>query len=176
MRKYTIVCLLIIPLFSPAQTSPAGKYRNYSGERIEIYPDSSFTYTWHFDINSSWSKGKWTVKGTIISFQFIPVYDTIRITNANGGRDSLLLSADDHAERIISQAPPVRIDSIRSIKLNLEAALNSGGQNIHPFPGELIIKRNKLYPIRNGKKYSKKQKGFWSNKKWPAYYFKTDEK
>ena len=62
MKKYALsLCLLFCSLVSFCQSKLVGKYKDYFGNTIEIKNDSTFYYTWRFDLMYSWSQGKWTV-------------------------------------------------------------------------------------------------------------------
>ena len=167
-----------------AQNKLTGRYRDYFGNRIQLNSDSTFKYTWHFDMQSSWTKGIWRLKGDTIYFQMIPIYDTISKINSNQiTTDSLVLSQDETPERIFLQTMTTTSVNINSTEKtipkiyhdNLGALLSSGGQNKRYYLEKLIVKNGRLYQIINGKPHRKKVKGFWTNKKWPTWYFKSDE-
>ncbi|HVU57551.1 MAG TPA: hypothetical protein VHD83_20955 [Puia sp.] len=142
-----------------AQSEVAGHYRNYFGESMNIRTDSTFKYSWHFDLQGSWTNGEWRKTKDTIYFTMIPVYDTVRQTLKNGEiRDSLILSIDEKPERI-------------TVDLNV---LYSGGQNIQPYPTKLLYRKNRLYEIdKNGKPYTKWRRGFWNKKKWPPWFIRV---
>ena len=146
---------------SSAQTPIVGRYRNHFGNRIELNTDSTFTYTWQFDLQSSWTKGRWTVANDTVFFLMIPVYDTSQYLNGNGQLiDTLILSPDEEPQRILS------IDT---------SVLLSYGQNYQVYPDKLFFRGGKLYIIQNGSLVKKKQKGFWTKKKWRPWYFKSND-
>jgi len=60
-----------------AQNKVAGHYSNYFGGSLNIAPDSTFKYSWHFDLQGSWTKGKWRITKDTVYFDMIPVYDTV---------------------------------------------------------------------------------------------------
>jgi hypothetical protein len=142
-----------------AQPGVAGSYHDYFGGSLNINQDSTFKYSWDFDLLGSWTKGKWRVANDTVYFSMIPVYDTVRQYLSNGEIiDSLVLSVDEKSERI-------------TLDLNI---LNSGGQNVHPYPERLLYRRNRLYGIDiHGKLYKKWSRGFWSKKKWPPWFVRT---
>jgi hypothetical protein len=93
----------------------------------------------------------------------IPTYDTISYKNDdNTSADKLILSMDEMPDRIT----PNQYASL---------GLSSGGQNIQGYPNKLFYKKGRLYEIKNGQLNVKKQKGFWTNKKWYPWFFKSDD-
>lgn len=162
MRVLTITLLLTISFSLFAQDKIAGHYRNYFGSRIQLNADSTFKYTWHFDLSGSWTKGIWSLKNDTVYFRMIPTYDTVSYKNNDGtSTDKLILSVDETSDRITSEQ-------------YASMGLSSGGQNIQPYPDKLFFKCQKLFEIRNGKLVKKKIKGFWTKKKWRPWFFKSD--
>jgi hypothetical protein len=144
-----------------AQDKRIGRYRDYFGNRIELKPDSTFKYTWHFDLQSSWTKGTWTVVKDTVFLYMVPVFDTLHYTNRNNlSVDTLILSPDEKPERISA------IDN---------SVLLSYGQNYRVYPDKLFSRKEKLYKIRNGSLVKKKQKGIRTSKMWNPWYFKNDD-
>jgi hypothetical protein len=141
-----------------AQSIVAGHYRNYFGGSLNIVPDSTFKYSWHFDLQGSWTNGKWRMIKDTVYFTMIPVYDTITHAIKNGEIvDSLVLSLDEIPKRT-------------TINLNV---LYSGGQNIQPYPTKLLYRKNRLYEIdKHGKLDKKWGKNLWSKRKWPPWFTK----
>lgn len=129
MKIYLI--LLLIFLFGNSKTSVSGEYHDYFGNKLEINSDSTFLYNWNFDLASSWSKGKWTIKNDTIYFSVIPVFDTLRISE----KDSLILSSDEKSEIITDK------------NVMFGDLLSGGGQNRKTMPSKLYYKGNKLYEI-----------------------------
>lgn len=163
MRILLITLLLTISLNLFAQDRVAGRYRNYFGSRIQLNVDSTFKYTWHFDLSGSWTKGTWSLKNDTVYFRMIPTYDTVRCKNNDGTfADKLILSADEISEKMTSDE-------------YVGMGLSSGGQNIQPYPDKLFFKRQKLFEVKNGKLVKKKIKGFWTKKKWRPWFFKSDD-
>jgi hypothetical protein len=154
MKILTTIFLLTLSFSLFAQDKIVGRYRDYFGSRIQINADSTFKYTWHFDLSASWTKGTWSLKNDTIYFHMIPTYDTISYKN-NGGTstDKLVLSVDETPERLT----PEQL---------LSRGLSSGGQNLQNYPDKLFFKSQRLYNIKNGKLVKKKIKGFWTKKKW----------
>ncbi|MCX6318582.1 MAG: hypothetical protein NTW29_14915 [Bacteroidetes bacterium] len=144
-----------------AQSNITGQYRDYFGSRLLLNADSTFTYTWHFDMLSSWTKGTWTVAGDTVFFHMIPIYDTVSQTNSGGNpSDTLILSTDEVPERLTQSK-------------YTGTFLSAGGQNRTAHPAKLLIRKGRLYKIKDGKLLVKKQKGFSTKKKWPPWFFYT---
>jgi hypothetical protein len=173
MRKYTghqntmkvsiTTILLLLSLNLLAQKKIAGRYRDYFGSRIELSANSTFKYTWHFDLSGSWTKGTWSLNNDTLYFHMIPTYDTISYKDNDGtSADKLILSVDETSERLTPEQYAAM-------------GLSSGGQNLQPYPNKLFFKGQKLFTIKNGKLVKKKIKGFWTNKKWPPWYFKSED-
>ncbi len=156
--------LLFLSLSLFAQKSIIGRYRDYFGNRIELNADSTFKYSWRFDLSYSWTKGKWSLNDDTLYFQMIPTYDTISYKNSDSSwADKLILSVDEKSERITP-------------KQYTDMGLSSGGQNIQSYPDKLFFKKGKLYIVYNGRLIVKRQNGFWgSKKKWNPWYFKSDD-
>ena len=93
----------------------------------------------------------------------IPTYDTLSHTNSiNLTVDTLILSDDEIPERV-TQMQYAGI------------ALSSGGQNRMTCPDRLLFKKARLYKIKDGSLVIKRQKGFWTSKKWNPWFFKSDD-
>jgi hypothetical protein len=71
------------------------------------------------------------------------------------------LSTDETPERI-------------SPEQNAGVALSSEGQIRMPFPHTLVLKRERLYEVKNGRLVTKRQRGFWTKKKFVPWYFRDD--
>jgi hypothetical protein len=163
MKFLTLTFLISLPCFLIAQEKVVGQYRDYFGNSLVLNVDKTFRYKWQFDMAASWTKGVWSLKGDTIYFRMIPIYDTLSPTNtSDSSSDIISLSMDDISERIT----PIQ---------NTVAVTSSGGQNRRPFPEKLLFKGGRLYKILNGKVVVKKQRGFGTSKKWPPWYFKSDD-
>lgn len=155
---FIIFALLTYPYFLYAQKKIVGRYYDHFASKIELNSDSTFKYTWQFDLQASWTKGKWTVFRDIIHFQPILIYDTLHYKGFNGEpRSTLVLSMDGFAKNIIESGP------ILQARLPII-------QNIQPNPDKLFFKKNRLYKIRNGKLITKKYKQFWTRTKVHPWY------
>ncbi|MBZ5857315.1 hypothetical protein [Flavihumibacter profundi] len=161
MRIFKIAFLIILSTSSFGQNRMLGRYRDYFGSRVELSSDSTFKYSWQFDLASSWTKGTWTLVNDTLFFHMKPIYDTLLYLNrSNSLVDTLILSEDEKPERISFS------DTIY---------LSSGGQNYQICPDKLFFKNERLYKIWNGSLVRKKQKGFWTGKKWDPWFFKSED-
>ena len=161
MRIPIITYLLFLSVSLTAQDIVVGRYRDYFGNRIQLNSDSTFKYTWNFDMQASWTKGTWTKLKDTIFFYMVPTYDTVTFTKANSlSVDSLILSTDETPERFTQVQFAAML-------------LSSGGQNRMNYPDKLLLKKERLYKIQNGRLVTKKQKGFWTNKKWTPWFSKV---
>jgi hypothetical protein len=157
----TIFLSLSVTLF--AQDKVVGHYRDYFGNRIQLYSDNTFNYTWHFDLSASWTKGTWKLKGDTVYFHMVPFYDTLSQTNSSGvTTDTLILSTDK---------VPERFSQVESATM----LLSSGGQNRMSYPDKLVYKRGRLYKVQNGKLITKKQRWLGVGKKRNPWYFKSKD-
>jgi hypothetical protein len=163
---YVLLCFIVTKVNSlNAQKKFIGNYYDYFGSRIEIYSDSTYNYSFRFDLGSSWTMGKWKANKDTLYFTMIPIYDTLVYKDSSRTilTDSLILSTDRNPEKITSLE-------------NIAGYLSSGGQNRHPSPDKLFYKRNKLFLIVNGKLSRDKIKGFWTQKKYVPCYIKETRK
>jgi hypothetical protein len=162
--KISIATILFILSFNlSAQRSIIGRYRDYFGSRLELNADSTFKYSWRFDLSYSWTKGTWSFKNDTLCFHMLPTYDTISYKNNDGSSpDKLILSVDETSERLM----PEQYTGM---------GLSSGGQNIQGYPDKLFSKKGRLYKIYNRRLVKKKQRGIWTKKKWTPWFFKSDD-
>ena len=175
MRALLIFLYLITSTYQiEAQIKICGIYRDYFGCQFEIYPDSTFRYTFGFDTESSWSKGKWKIKNDTVYFTTILVFDTIKYIDpkTNLAADSLFLSIDEKSN--------LGFDSVYIMRNREKVYIpvyNLKTQNTHPAIDKLYYRKNKLYEITpDGKLKSKKVKGFWTQKKVPSWFVKMNPK
>ena len=153
----------VIVLTLVSKDKIVGNYIDYFGHRIQLNADNTFKYSWHIDMSSSWTKGTWTLVGDTVYFDMVPTYDTLSRTDANGNiSDKLILSTDETPERF-SQT---QFDSL---------LLSSESQGIKYYPRKLFFRKERLYEIQNGKLVTKKQKGFWTSKKFDPWFFRYNE-
>ena len=112
---------------------------------------------------SRWSIGKWRINGDTLLLRVIPVYDTLKMTNVKHElADTLILSDDETSERV-------------EIEQMIKTGISARVQTITDYPSMLIYRKGRFYKIRKGRLVTKKEKGFWSKKKWSPWYFKSDE-
>ncbi|TKK64864.1 hypothetical protein FC093_21670 [Ilyomonas limi] len=163
MKILTIIFLLTLSLSLFGQDKIVGRYRDYFGSHILLNADRTFKYTWNFDMSASWTKGTWRLTGDTVYFEMVPTFDTLSQTNSSGIlSDTLILSTDEIPERFTQTEFAAML-------------LSSGGQNRMNYPDKLFFKKGRLYKIQNGKLVTKKQKGFWTSKKWDPWFFKSDD-
>ena len=163
MKILMITILLSISLSLFAQKNLVGHYRDYFGSSIQLNLDNTFKYTWNFDLSASWTKGTWTLVGDTVYFKMVPTHDTLSQTNANRSTyDTLILSVDETPERFTQTQ-------------FISTLLSSGGQNRMNYPDKLLFRKGRLYNIQNGKLVKKKQRSYWTNKKWDLWFFKSDD-
>jgi hypothetical protein len=166
--KYVILLFFVV-FYSTAiaqinRSNFVGHYRDYFGNHIDINSDSTFKYSYFFDLMSSWTRGTWRKKNDTIYLKTILIYDTLKYKEGNGKFvDSLVLSKDEKPELITSP--------------DITGMFSAGGQNRVLCPNKLFFDNNKLFCVdSNGKLIKKKVKGFWTAKKWDPWYFKEVEK
>ncbi|WP_299157087.1 hypothetical protein [uncultured Christiangramia sp.] len=162
MRTTIQIFLILISTLTFGQKKISGKYSNKFGEEIELKADSTFVYNWKFDLASSWSKGKWSLKNDTIFLKVIPIMDTLKIVKNYKYSDSLILSSDPKASQVEN-------DEL------ITNSLSSKGQNRQKPPERLFIKNKKLFLLTENNKIDKKkyQQG-GRNKKHKIYFYKTD--
>jgi len=158
MKVPTILFLYLLVLKVDAQNKFVGRYHDFFASTIVINSDSTFKYEFHFDLESSWSKGTWMTNKDTIYFNVIFLFDTLKYLDTDGTlRDSLVLSLDETAEQIT---------------LDETQLLYSGGQERHPCPKKLYFKHNKYYFINpDGKLVT--QKFSWANKKIAPWFVRS---
>ena len=162
MRTTIQIFLILISTLTFGQKKISGKYSNKFGEKIELKTDSTFIYNWQFDLASSWSKGKWSVKNDTIFLKVIPIMDTLKIEKNNKYSDSLILSSDQKASLVENNE-------------FVTSTLSSGGQNRQKPPQKLLIKNGKLFRFTDNNEIDKKKHlQLGGNKKYKTYFYKTD--
>ena len=146
MKVLTMILFMSFPFALFGQDKIIGHYRNHFGYSIQLNPDSTFEYTWHFDLSWSWTKGTWAVNKDTVYFHMVPVYDTITAEDkSNTSNEKIILSSDRTSERLT----PEQIASI---------GLPSGGQNFMPYSEKLVYKKDRLYEVKNGRLIKRKEK------------------
>jgi hypothetical protein len=164
----TIIFSLILTISSSGQVIKTGKYHNFFSSELTLNPDSTYYYSYHFDLSSSWSSGKWAINSDTVYFTNIPIFDTVNYNDSIGNfkpssGDSLILSMDQISERISSGSA-------------ITSLICSGGQNRSPNPVKLFYKKEKLFEVGlNGKLITKRIYCPFRQKKFKPYYIKTKE-
>jgi len=175
MVKYKI--LFILSFLLSLQASPqviSGKYYNYSGCKLDLLTDSSYFFSYHFDLSSSWSIGKWTISKDTLLLKNIPIYDTLIVTDTTWTLPAAKVFSVKRSEELVLSTDE------KSGKISLtESIMNSisgGGQNRMLPPSKLIIKKGKLYQLnKNGRLDRKKVEDLFSKKKYKTYYKKEQQ-
>lgn len=164
MKSLIILVFCFLAIVVKAQTNLFGHYKDKFGSQVTINSDSTFLYTWNFDLSSSWTKGTWMIYKDTLFFSMTPVYDTIKYFDKkiNLTKDSLVISDNEKSEVITTQN-----DLIASLLL-------SGGQNRRGYPAKLYWKKERLYGFEDGKILKRKIKGFRTNKMFVPWYYKTN--
>lgn len=170
--KIVIKILLLNTFVSFAQ--PKFKaYKDYFGNDLILFNDSTFIHTWNYDLNSIWESGSWRKCGDTLFFTPRPIFDTVNC----GTGDSIIRSTDRKANRISCDSLPSRHGWSVSQRDSL-------------FSFKLIDKQNKLYEIGKYGKIIKSTHGknqrvsvrnkrldkspivlYNRTKKIPAYYY-----
>ena len=157
---------MLVPLFLTsfsvsAQGGIAAHYHTYFGESLDLSADSTFKYTWHFDLQASWTKGKYHIHRDTVFLTMIPVFDTLTLTDSHQKTtDSLILSDDELPERFAKDVFVSRV-------------LSSGGQDRMPFSKILLYRKRRLYCIDvSGKLIEKKQKAIGNGKRYVPWFIK----
>ena|SRR5450432_885491 len=146
---FALLFLFTVSIVS-GQNRYIGDWNDYWGNSFEIKPDSTFKFSWHFDLLVQWANGTWTIRNDTIYFKFVPVYDTIKYSSSF----ALELSDDE--------TPSV------SVPTNI-AHLSSGSQDTARMPKKLFYQDEKLFIINtNGKLVKKKNIGWYG--KWHLWY------
>jgi hypothetical protein len=151
--KILFLTIIIIPLFSFGQKTPIGSYAGHYGEKLEIRQDSTFYYSWSFDMTFSWTRGFWKVDNDTLLLNIDVVWDTVFIS----GKDKLVLSFDSLASR---ENKATYYDTLRSY-----------GQSLDRYPKKLFLKKDRLYRIsQTGNIDKRRARGIWTPKKIPTWF------
>ena len=162
MKAIFCITLFFCSTVLKAQNKIVGKYADYFGRNLQLKSDSTFDYTYRFDLYATWTQGIWSLRNDTVYLEWKPVYDTVRVQTASSiDKDSLMLSLDRTAER--TELPDAQV-------------LHSGGQNYYPYPQKLFHTRDRLNSISNdGKLVKKKTRGIWTKKKFPPWFRKLEK-
>ena len=174
MRVKVLFLLCLLSYFQAYPQDISAKYYNYFGCKLELLSDSSYSFSYHFDLSDSWSIGKWTISGDTLILTNTPIYDTLIAIDtiwtsqtpkiySIRAKEELVLSSDDKSGKI-------------SIIESLTNSISGGGQNRLMPPNKLIIKNGKLYQLdKKGRLDRKKVEGILSKKKYKTYYIKEKQ-
>ena len=138
MKFLLVVSFYIFSCTVYGQDKFVGNYYNHFGSEFKLNSDSTFEYTWRFDLASSWTNGIWHVGNDTIYLQAVPVYDTLR-SEANKGNvinavNSIVLSSNSKAESITKAQ-------------HIVSGIVGGGQNRQAIPTKLYFRRKKLFMV-----------------------------
>ena len=157
--RASIILLAFILISKLKAQDITGTYKGNYGRTIELNKDSTFRFSWHFDLAGSWSIGTWKMQNDNIELNSTPIFDTLELSNS---KDSLVLSWDEHSGRITSSEFAISL-------------ISGGGQNRVEAPTALIFRSNKLYQINRRGKPSKKKGRTLDGKKYNSWYTKSKE-
>ncbi len=162
MRLYSTIFIILFAAICQGQ-SVVGKFSNCFGESFYLKEDSTFEFTWLFDLASSWTNGKWKISNDTIYIKPNIIYDTLEIKNTKGIIvDTLVLSSD---------AIGNKIDSISYFS----SFITSGGQHRRTPPLKLYFKSKRLYLVlNNGKINKRREEAILTKKKYKTYYINME--
>jgi hypothetical protein len=163
--KYLIVFLTIIMVNTMVHSQPkvVGTYLNTYGSILTIKLDSTFDLFSTLDGKKIWNIGIWYMRYDTIYFITKIVYDTVEIKNEEGElKDSLILSYGLVPKR-------------RSPSLDYAGIIYLTEQNRYNTIPNMVIKKNRLFPLRkNGKIIRNKFRIPWLKKKHHYFFFKCN--
>jgi hypothetical protein len=165
MKTITILIFFLFYIRIYSQNMLIGKYHDFFGSKLELNHDSTFLYTWDFDLMFSWTQGKWINNHDTIFFTAIPIYDTLRYYDdkLKITHEKLVLSIDD------------KTDVINKEQFDKNQEITNGGQNWRVMPKKLYFKNGKLFELNSqNKPIKKKFKGIWSKRKFVPWYVKIN--
>jgi hypothetical protein len=58
-----------------------GMYSDKFGIKLELLSDYNYFYSYHIDLSSSWSIGKWATSNDTVFLRNSPIYDTVNVTD-----------------------------------------------------------------------------------------------
>jgi len=156
MNRLLSIILIILPLGVYNQNAIPGIYGNNFGEELRLNADSTFNYTWRFDLSSSWTNGKWKANNDTVYLMAVLVFDTLRCI---GDKDSLVLSNDYQSKEISKSDYAI-------------SQISTGGQDRHIFSKKYYYNKNRLIEIDCNGKLNTKKRSYLSNKKYNPWYIK----
>ena len=157
-----------------AQEKIPGHYHDYLTDALEINADSTFNYTFRFDLVYSWSKGMWKASNDTIYFKTVLIFDTISYKDEKTQlmADSLFLSVDERSNRGFDSFLLTNRGKSTSKMVRDDREI----QNTFPAPEKLFFRKNRLYGIyKNGKLSKGKVQSIITQKKYPAYFIKISD-
>ena len=83
MKHTGILFLLFSTLAVRAQDNIYGRYKTYFGDEMTLKPDKTFIYTFHFDLDGSWTAGTYRMENDTIFFKEVPTFNTIQVTRGS---------------------------------------------------------------------------------------------
>jgi hypothetical protein len=158
----TILSSFILSIALIAQVIETGKYHDFFGSELILNQDSTYYYTYHFDLSSSWSIGKWSANKDTIYLKNIPIYDNLTYYDSvnNTTVDKKVLSGDEKSEQI----------SINEAVIN---EISGGGQNRYLNPIKLLSRKQKLFKINmDGHIMNRKVYCQFRQKRFAQFYVK----
>ena len=152
---------ILMILQAQAQDNILGRYKDYFGSDITLNADSTFAYSYHFDMAGTWTVGTYKVVNDTIYLTEVPIYDTLQFVNKlKQPIDSLILSDDKKPDRITMD------DFINKPFL-------SSAQDRMSHPLLLVWRKNRLYTLdRHGRLNARKMKAISNGKKYVPWYLK----
>lgn len=127
-----ISILLILCSLNTLGQNVNGKYEDVYGNKLVLKSDSTFFSSISYDMVFFWQAGIWQQKGDRIYLTPVTIYDTVFCDY----KLEFLLSKDTIAERLTCEEANMLL-------------FYSGVQKDSLAPQILVIKNNRLYPIKN---------------------------
>lgn len=163
-----VVCLFSI---THGQNKYVGDYLDYSGSRIQIFPDFTFKHLSSYP-NLAWAKGTWRASNDTIYLVWVPIYDTLIYYDT--------LRFADSPKRVKMYSIVLSFNEKSGLVTKESASMDSQFQifqNGNFLPKKLVYKRNVLYDFdKEGKIIKYKYKYDNSIKKFRSGYKKVKKK
>jgi len=156
MRSTLLILFFHLSFSSNAQVDAVGTYHNFFGSKLNLFSDSSYKYSYRFDLSSSWSIGEWRmIKDTLILINK-PIYDTIRYIDTVFHIEGIDVYSVKAIEELILSQNEVSENITRNQAL--QTVLSGGGQNRYSHPNKLLYKKGRLYEVSENGKIKKGRK------------------
>lgn len=136
-----ISILLILCSLNTHGQNVSGIYKDAYGSQLELKPDSTFFSSIGIDVVFFWQTGVWQQKGDRIYLTPVTINDTVFCDY----KLEIILSKDTIAEQLTCEEANMLL-------------FYSGVQKDSLAPPILVIKNNRLYPIKNNGLLKKKYK------------------